>query len=211
MKTTRVRQSPPDDDGGTIRINHEEDDKRGHYELFLLAVAPQNTVPLPSNLRDRVSEVVNNPKTDCAEFIQKLLGAAAKYGKAFSDNAMDLFDRVQREAGFKLKRLASNHGGEAGFEGSKRVIYIQPRSSSGNSRELEHTMNAMAVTVVNELMHQARNGGTYEDRTLGRSIFTLLSPEEQAKHPLPRTDDVEVNSKYFHSLFNLHCRSVTGE
>ena len=30
-------------------------------------------------------------------------------------------------------------------------------------------------------------------------------------HPLPKTSDVDTNSAYFHSLFNLHCRSLTGE
>jgi len=120
---------------------------------------------------------------------------------------LDLFDRVQqRGAGFKLKSLKSDHGGEAGFEGNKRVVYIQPRSSSDDSRVVEHTENGYAVTALNELMHQARKGGLYNDRTLARAIFGLLTQQEKKDHPLPTTGDVDTNSKYFHSLFNLHCR-----
>jgi hypothetical protein len=41
--------------------------------------------------------------------------------------------------------------------------------------------------------------------------FLLNSFDEQLKRRLPKSNDVIANSKYFHSLFNLHCRSTTGE
>ncbi|HEV7746048.1 MAG TPA: hypothetical protein VGO56_13695 [Pyrinomonadaceae bacterium] len=114
---TRTREPDPgpggDGEGGSGATYN--DVTTVSFRLVSVGGAPQNTLPLPSNLRDRVSDVLSNPKTDCADFIKKLLGAAAKYGKAFSDNALDLFDRVQREAGFKLKGLASDHGGGSWF------------------------------------------------------------------------------------------------
>jgi len=67
------------------------------------------------------------------------------------------------------------------------------------------------VTALNELMHHAKKSGVYLDRELAVAIFPLLSSEQQAAHPLPQTSDVDANSAYFHSLFNLHCRSLTGE
>jgi len=42
-----------------------------------------------------------------------------------------------------------------------------------------------AVTALNELMHQARDGGLYKGRTLARAIFGLLTQQQQKDHPLP--------------------------
>ena len=74
-----------------------------------------------------------------------------------------------------------------------------------------HGEYAYANTVLNELMHQARNSGTFSDRALAIAAFSLLSSDDKLKHPLPTTNDIEVNSRYFHRLFKLHCRSITGE
>lgn len=125
---------------------------------------------------------------------------------------MDLFDRVQSEGGFKLRRLELDHAGDATFEANKRVIYLQQRSVSGDPRVDEHTTNGYAVSVLNELMHHARDrGGVYEDRVLARAAYLLLTPDEQAKNKLPKSRNAETNSKYFHALLNLHCHSATGE
>jgi hypothetical protein len=75
----------------------------------------------------------------------------------------------------------------------------------------EHTTNGYAVTVVNELMHHARQSGVYDDRVLARGAFSLLTPDEQTRNPLPKSGNAETNSKYFHALLKLHCRSATGE
>src|SRR5882724_7086978 len=67
---------------------------------------PQNIVPLPSDLRDRVAGKVNNPATDCGEFIKKVLDEAAQikhYKKGFYDDPLAVFDRIQRQGGFQLK------------------------------------------------------------------------------------------------------------
>jgi len=154
-----------------------------------------------------VGNVVNNPKTDCADFIKRLIGAASTKGKASSDDPLTLFDRVNGQAGFKLKNIDPKYGALSSFEGNGRVVYMQPHSSSADPRLLEHSNNAYAVTVLNELMHHARNSGVYTDRTLGLALFKLLTPGQQKEHPVPTSSDVIVNSKYFHSLFNLHCRS----
>jgi hypothetical protein len=75
---------------------------------------------VPSDLRDRVATVVNNPKTDCAEFIKKLIAAVSIKGKAFSDDPMKVFDPVQSQAGFNLKNIT--YGGLSSREGNKRVV-----------------------------------------------------------------------------------------
>jgi hypothetical protein len=192
----------------------------GHWEYWeeyigdigtAFGTDPQNTLPVPLDLKDRVSAIVNNPAGDCADYIKKLLAqAGTKYGKAFSDNALDLFDRVG-QAGFKLKKI--KYAGESDFNGNRRVVYINPGSLSGaeDDRHLEHYRNGYAVTALNELMHHARKSGVYTDAQLAAAAFRLLTPDEQLKNPLPRSNGVEANSKYFHPLFNLHCRSVTGE
>jgi hypothetical protein len=115
------------------------------------------------------------------------------------------------QAGFKLKKI--KYSGLADFIGNRRVVYINPVALSGaeDDRHLEHSRNAYAVIALNELMHHARKSGIYTDAQLAAAAFRLLTPDEQLKKPLPPSNNVEANSKYFHPLFNLHCRSVTGE
>ena len=215
----------PGQDSGTVNLAGTQDSSvtiyggEGHFEsdgseqqvetfLNLLPLIPQNSQPLPSDLKDRVSNVVNNPKTDCADFIKKLIGNLK--GKAFSDNPMKLFERVQQEKGFRLGNTGK-YAGLSGMPDGKRQVTIRPVDSTADARLSEHQAYAYAVTALNELMHQAKNSGLYLDRELAVAIFPLLSGELQAAHPLPKTNDVDTNSAYFHSLFNLHCRSITGE
>jgi hypothetical protein len=154
--------------------------------------------------------VVNNPNSDCAEFIKRLISQAEDIrGKAFSDAPLALFDRVQGQAGFKLKNIG--YSGLSGREGNKRVVYINPVSASSDPRSVDHSQNAYAVTALNELMHQASNSGFYSDRTLAQAIFRVLTPGEQQANPLPRSRDADTNSRYFHPLFTKHCHSTTGQ
>jgi YD repeat-containing protein len=170
----------------------------------------QNILPVPANLKDRIAAVVNNPKTDCAEFIRKLISEAQRIdGTAFSRDPLDLFKRVQDQAGFELKNIKNS--GEANRKGNKRVVYINPVSESSDPRVNNHSMNAYAVTALNELMHHARKSDFYTDRILAQALFKLLSPAEQQAHSLPQSRNEEVNSLYFHPLFNQHCKSPTGE
>lgn len=60
-------------------------------------------------------------------------------------------------------------------------------------------------------MHHAKVSGLYSDRVLARAVFNLLTLEEQTKHPLPKSGNILVNSKYFHPLFTKNCPSTTGE
>jgi hypothetical protein len=171
---------------------------------------PQNLLPLPADLRDRVASVVNNPNSDCAEFIKRLISEAQNImGKAFSNDPLALFDRVQNQGGFKLKNIG--YSGLSSREGNKRVVYINPVSAASDPRVLDHSQNAYAVTALNELMHQASNSGFYNDRVLAQAIFRLLTPDEQKKNPLPRSSEADPNSRYFHPLFTKHCHSTTGE
>jgi hypothetical protein len=169
----------------------------------------QNTLPLPTDLKAKVTNIINNPKYDCANYIKQLLGAVK--GKIESDDAVKLYGRVDREGGFSLKRLQRDHAGEADFKGNKRIIYVNPISTPATAREILHSEYVYANTVLNELMHHARKNGTFSDRALARAAFSLLSADEKLKHPLPTTSDIEINSRYFHPLFNTHCRSITGE
>jgi len=150
---------------------------------------------------------VNNPNTDCAEFIKKLIG---NLKGAFSDDPIKLFERVEKGKGFRLGNTGK-YAGLSGITSGKREVTIRPVSSTTDPRLSEHQAYAYAVTALNELMHHAKNSGVYSDRELAVAIFPLLSSDQQAANPLPRTNDVYTNSAYFHSLFNLHCRSLTGE
>jgi hypothetical protein len=60
---------------------------------------------VPSDLKYRVNSVVTNPTGDCVDYIKKLLAAVRSNGTAFSDDPLILFDRVQREAGFQVKKM----------------------------------------------------------------------------------------------------------
>ena len=67
------------------------------------------------------------------------------------------------------------------------------------------------MAALNDLMHHARESGVYNDRALAQVIFPLLKDEEKLANPLPTSSHYLVNSKYFHSLFDTRCRSVSGD
>jgi hypothetical protein len=132
-----------------------------------------NTLPLPSNLKERIAGVVNNPNGGCADFIKRLISEAEHIdGTAFSNDRMTLFQRVQDQAGFALKYI--QYGGTANRKGNKRIVYINPVSRSSAPNINEHSLNAYAVTALNELMHHAKESGFYSDRTLAQSTFNCL-------------------------------------
>ncbi|HJT68379.1 MAG TPA: hypothetical protein VJ749_18120 [Pyrinomonadaceae bacterium] len=86
------------------------------------------------------------------------------------------------DAGCRIHRgFACCHiedAGEANRKGNKRVIYVNPVSAEGlenNPRLLNHTLNGYAATVLAELMHHAKASGIYDDRTLARAVFSLLT------------------------------------
>jgi hypothetical protein len=154
-----------------------------------------------------VLKIANDPTTKCAEVIAALLKAAAeKDGAALSYDPAVLYDRIEKEAGFQLKKMKDS--GEANRVGNKRVIYVASVTDRGlqdNPRLLNHTLNGYAATVLAELMHHAKASGLYDDRTLSRAILSFLTPNERVDHPLPNTSDIETNSKYFHALFSAKC------
>jgi RHS repeat-associated protein len=167
----------------------------------------QIPVPLPSDLKDRVDKKINNPATDCGEFITKVIKEAARLrGKAYSTNPLSIFNRIQGEGGFHLKILKNS--GEANFTSDgKRLVYINEVSETGVPRKVNHVQNAYANVALNEGMHHAAAGGVYGDRTLARALFNSLTTAEQLANPLPKTNDYEVNGRYFHSLLTGRCPS----
>lgn len=168
-------------------------------------VNPQSPVPLPSDLKDRVANRVNNPATDCGEFIKKVINEAARLrGKAYSDDPLAIFDRIQGEGGFHLRVMKNS--GESNFtSGGKRLVYINQASGGGDPRIINHVQNAYANVALNEIMHQAASGGMYSDRTLARALFNSLNPAEQLANPLPKSNGVEVNGRYFHNFLTGRC------
>jgi hypothetical protein len=107
------------------------------YELQSPSKVP---LALPADLRDRVAKIVNKSDTDCRDYIKKLIARVSQTNKAYSDNPLDLFDRVQREGGFHLKNMSAKDAGKAGFTGGKRVVYIRPVFSYGDTRLDEHSI-----------------------------------------------------------------------
>jgi len=170
-----------DPDRADVIVTNIDEQLPGHWEYWEEYVAfspdPQKTLPLPSDLEGRVTSIITNPKGDCADYIKKLLSeVASHYGQAFSDDPIVLFNRVQGEAGFRLKK--TKYAGLAGFKGNSRGVYLKPMKLSGTESDhvIEHTKNGYAVTALNELMHHARKSGVYTDRMLAEAAYNLLSP-----------------------------------
>jgi hypothetical protein len=168
-------------------------------------VLPQNPVPLPSDLSDRVANRVNNPATDCGQFIKNVINEAARRGgKAFSNDPLAIFNRIQSEGGFHLR--AMNNSGESNFTSDgRRIVYINQVSEAGDPRLINHVQNAYANVALNEILHHAADSGLYDDRLLARALFDSMSLEEQRANPLPDTNGVEVNGRYVHNFVTGRC------
>lgn len=164
-------------------------------------------VPLPSDLEDRVANRVNNPATDCAEFIKRLITEVARLQRvdSYSTDPMAIFKRIQDEKGFRLKRMKPS--GTANVSGGKRIVYIKEvYEEPGNQRKIDHIQNAYANTALNEIVHHAAGGKHfYSDRALARALFNILSKAEQEANPLPTTSGHLENSQYFHSFLTGRC------
>jgi RHS repeat-associated protein len=175
------------------------------YGRMALDLLLQSTVPLPSDLRARVAKRVDNPKTDCSAYISKLIAEAAKIdGKAYSTDAMKNYDRVAGEGGFKLKEQKDK--GTANFDGNKRVVHIKPVSDPSDSRKADNIQTNYAGTALNEVIHHAKNGGVYGDRTMAKATFNMMTPEQQKENPLPSGGDDEGNTRYWHPKLLDHCQ-----
>ena len=170
---------------------------------------PQDSVvPLPGDLRDRVAARVNNPKSDCADFMKRLIAEAARIdGKAFNygSDLMNLSDRVQNGGGFNLRQQVDK--GNAGFDSRGRpAVYIKPVSTSNDPRRIDNVQTNYAGTALNEIMHLAKNSGFYDDPVMARALFNILSPDEQKANPRPNSNARDPNSRYWHPLFLEHCQ-----
>ena len=82
----------------------------------------EGPVPLPGDLEDRVAKRVNNPDTDCKDFIKKIIDEVGQQ-KAHSNDPMVLFKRIQDGAGFHLKKMKES--GTANFHKGKRIVHIK--------------------------------------------------------------------------------------
>jgi hypothetical protein len=164
---------------------------------------------MPSDLRDRVANRVNNPATDCGQFIKKVLDEAARIKgkkKGFYDDPLAIFDRVQKQGGFHLASQGNWDGLSTFTVGGTRIVYIKQTSQPDDPRLINHSQNYYANIALNEIMHQAAEGnGLYSHGTLDTALFNVMSPAERAAHPLPTTSDDEVKGRYFHSFITGRC------
>jgi hypothetical protein len=163
-------------------------------------------VPLPSDLEDRVADRVNNPATDCGELMKKIINeAAARKGKAHSNDPLTIFQRVQREGGFHL-RIQKNSGEAPVTMSGKRIVYIKQVFESDDPRVINHVQNAYANVALNEIMHHAASGGSvYTDRILAQALFKVMTPAEQLANPLPQSSNEKLNGRYFHNFLTARC------
>ena len=69
--------------------------------------------------------------------MKKLIASAARVGGTafdYGDDLMDLYDRVQKGAGFMLREQEDKVN--AGYENGKPAVYIKPVSTSGGERQI---------------------------------------------------------------------------
>jgi hypothetical protein len=139
--------------------------------------------------------------------MKQLIAQAAKVGGTafdYGDNLMNLYDRVQKGAGFMLREQEDK--GNAGYENGKPAVYIKPVSTSGGERQINNIQTNYAGTALNEIMHLTKASGFYGDRTMAIALSRVLTPEQLKANPLPKSSDAGINSRYWHPLFLQHCQ-----
>ena len=164
-----------------------------------LALLPQET--LPKDLKERVQDMADN----CADFLNKLFEALGP--RVHSRDVATLYDRIKTftlsEKPFKRQGVPSDANGLASFSGSNRQIHIRPAPWSNSANYQEFRWNAIATTVLNELLHHSRDNGLFSDPALDNAVRSLMSPDKRA------VADVEMKQKGYRAGTIGH-RAVTG-
>ena len=95
----------------------------------------------------------------------------------------------------------------ASGDGKNREIYIRPRPEAAAFNQ-EQRWNAMAKTVVDELLHHSRDKGTFSDNALDTVALRLMNPDDR------KTARDEMNGRGYqdgtvgHRLVDQNCRST---
>ena len=144
---------------------------------------PQDTIP--SDLKARVEDIGHN----CQEFLNRFFNALGS--KVSSPDLGKLFDRIKTielsQKPFDKHDVPSEANGLAIGDGGNRQIYIKPVPSVdfehylANEHYQEFRWNAIAKTVVQELLHHARISGTFQDSNLDRAALKVMNPADQAE------------------------------
>jgi hypothetical protein len=145
-----------------------------HYKRDRPESEPQDT--LPKDLKERVEDIGKN----CADFLNEFFDALGP--KVYSRDLGTLYNRVKiglSEKPFKSPGVRRDSNGLATGSGSDREIYIRPAPWSKSENYQEFRWNAIATTVLNELLHHARDNGVFLDSALDKAALRLLNPAEQ--------------------------------
>jgi len=164
---------------------------------FFLAVST-------ADLRARVEDIAGN----CADLLNSFFDALGS--KVHSHNIGTLFERIKtievsQKPFDKHDTLPSANGLSIG-DGTNRQIYVKPASSSAAEHYQEFRWNAIATTVLNELLHHSRDKGHFLDPSLDKAAFGLMSPAEQASaRALMKKDNYEAGT-VGHRFISAHCK-----
>jgi hypothetical protein len=182
-----------------IRTNNND----SPYWEFLNDVA-QDT--LPSDLKARVQDIGDN----CADFLNQFFDALGP--KVHSHDLGALFDRLTKieisSKAFKDYGLPPDAVGTVTFFGKNRNIFVKPAAWYNRPNYQQFRWNAIANTVVAELMHHARNNGIFSDSDLDNAALKVMEPTEK------KAALATMNSKGYqsgvvgHGLVKQHCRST---
>lgn len=135
---------------------------------------PQDTIP--PDLKARVEDIGSN----CADFLNAFFAALGS--KVHSNDLGTLFNRIKTievsQRPFDKHDTPPSANGLAIGDGSNRQIYIKPAPWSASPNYQECRWNAIATTVVNELLHHSRATGVFEDSSLDKAALRLMNPTE---------------------------------
>lgn len=208
----------------------DEDLPLGHNNDQLLIVddtpdettgGGQRTVPLPDNLRDKLSKLLE--EGDCGSFASKLIDQAAKTAgrPSYSNDILTLFDKISGPGGggvvFSQGPLVvggtpanGTVRGDIGNIGNSSLTpptVVLNQLTAHSEFSYQQTFNyGYAFTALHEIIHLA-GAGTYTDRDLAQAVFDLggLSEKEKKRFDKLKRDDIEGNSGFWNDFLKNHC------
>jgi len=137
---------------------------------------PQDT--LPPDLKARVQDIGDN----CANFLNGFFDALGS--NVHSKDLGTLFDRITKieisSKAFKQNGISSDAAGFVTFFGKDRQIFVRPAASYDSPNYQQFRWNAIANTVVAELLHHARDTGVFSDGNLDRAALKVMESTEKA-------------------------------
>jgi YD repeat-containing protein len=184
----------------------------GHARFFVTGPVfsdPEHQDTLPGDLRARVQDIGRN----CQDLLNRFFGALGS--KVNSADLGTLYDRIKTielsQKPFDKHEDVSDADGLALGDGDNRQIYVKPIPSNlfehfqRNEHYQEFRWNAIAKIVVQELLHHARNSGTFSDSSLDTAALKLMNPAEQAAARKMMTDNKYKVGSVGHRLIGSNC------